>query len=133
MKKILTKCVQIISLCMIVCILFSGCKSTNEYTGTWAVSEYKYGGKYYTTDEMTEMMGSKFCEVYGKITISFSDNDELDMGTPSEIDHGSYKISDKSVLIYDESGELAHTASIVEDALEIDIPDSSISLVFKKQ
>lgn len=134
--KYLKRCVIPLLVLLMICSFFSGCGSkgneSNTYVGTWTLASYKYKDKYYTTEEMTKQMGSQFCDIYGKITIKLSNKGTLKMGTSGNIDNGSYEISDESLLIYNDSGELEYTVPIVNNRLEVEIPDSSIILVFEK-
>ena len=136
MKKLLKNYLFIsLVFLMLLCSLTACGNNTSEnLTGTWSVSSYKFQDKVCTPDEIVELFGSTFNEAYGQTTMVFGSDNTVDI-TAAENNHhsGTYKISENTLSIYDDSGELIQDLLYDDNVIELELPDIDVVIIFEKQ
>lgn len=133
LKRIL---VILLALTLLSALTACGKSDSNDMTGKWAVTSYKYNDEIYTRDEMSEMMGSVFDEAYGNTIITFNDDGSFSsQPTNGETQTGTYKVSDSEISFYDESDDLITTMTISDGTLELTVPDINVEMyiIYEKQ
>lgn len=132
-KKLL---VSVLSLILLFMLASCGKNDSDVITGKWAVTSYKYDDEIYTRDEMSEMMGSVFDEIYGNTVITFNGDGSFSSKPASgEPQPGTYKISDSEISFYDKSDSLITTMTISDNTLELAVPDINVEtfVIYEKQ
>lgn len=128
--------VFILTFTLLFVLASCGKSGSNVAAGKWAVTSYKYDGKIYTRDEISEMMGSVFDEIYGNTVITFNDDGSfLSKPASGESRPGTYKVVDSEISFYDESDNFITTMTISDDTLELTVPDINVEMfiIYEKQ